>query len=460
VVWDQDVFNPGEGTLEALSEALDVYDFAILALTADDIAISRDNSNPIPRDNVIFELGLFMGGLGCDRAIAVHEQNIDLRLPSDLLGITTVRFRRQDTGNLVASVGSACGRIATWMRKVGDRERIHAPQRRVDIVLEKGDTRSLDVAADAALYLGEKRQVYMDELRRHIISGDPVPMKYLYWTEYASRHWLQLCEKESYGFYRESLKLISKYRAEMVDELKKKGAQNEVDFVSLGSGDGKKDLEIVLELTSRVSKGEVIYYYPIDISETLLVESIRTATGRGVPRNRLKLQAVLGDYTQLKKFEIVYEYRAQNNIFSILGNSLGNSDESQIIECLANALHPKDFVLIEANIGSAETTLQSIDEIYMDHDFSPLASLGIQFNKDNISYDIVKRNSNIPNTLTVRARYKSAEIKGRLVKDITLSLVHHYDLDSLITFLEKDLKINMFYIKEEGDVALLLGQRP
>jgi len=463
-IWNQDIFKLGNGVLESLCEMLDVYDFAILALTPDDITNSREREQDSPRDNVIFELGLFIGGLGRNRAIAIHEQGMDLKLPSDLFGIISARFRTQAHGNLVSSTGAACGRIATHIRKIGNREHINVAERRVDIVLEKGDTRSLDVAADAALYLGEKRQGYMDELRRHLISGDPVPSKYLYWTDYASTHWLQLCEKESYGFYRESLRNLADCRVELVDALLKRASVKELDFVSLGCGDGKKDLELILELTSRLSENEQIHYYPIDISETLLVEAIRTATGRGVPRSKLKLQAILGDYTQLKKYEIAYEYRAQNNLFSILGNSLGNADEGQIIECLANALHPKDFVLIEANIGDADRTLNtSVDDIYMEHDFSPLAILGTQFDKDLIHYDVVDGISNIGSngsTRTVRARYDRAKVKERSVENVTLSLVHHYDLDSLISALEKDLKIDIFFRKIKGDVALLLGQRP
>ena len=44
--------------------SLDRFDFAILVLTADDLVASRDVLSTAPRDNVLFELGLFMGGLG------------------------------------------------------------------------------------------------------------------------------------------------------------------------------------------------------------------------------------------------------------------------------------------------------------------------------------------------------------------------------------------------------------
>lgn len=460
-IWSQDIFSFGEGSLENLTEKLVEYDFAILALTPDDVTDSRDEKRGTPRDNVIFELGLFIGGLGRDRAIAIHEQGIDLRLPSDLDGVTVGNFRMQASLNLAASVGPVCSRIENHINKIGVREKRALPNRRVEIVLDKGDTRLLDVAADAVLYLGEPRHKYMAELRRHITAGDPVPMKYLYSTESGSSHWLELCEKESYGFYKHSVRNLSSIKSELVDNIIKKANTSELDFVSLGCGDGKKDLELILEMTSRVAKGQYIHYYPIDISDTLIVEAIRNATGRGVPRNKLRLKAILGDFVDLKRFEIVYEERKQNNIFSLLGNSLGNSDEKSIIDCLANSLYPKDFVLLEVNIGNAETTLNTArDKVNMEHDFSPLSSLGIEYNEALMEYDLVNGISTIDGTSTVRCTYKNAVVGGRSVDGIILSLVHHYNFDKFKAALQKELRVNIVWEQTSGEVALLLVQRP
>jgi predicted nucleotide-binding protein len=74
-LWDQGVFGLSTGTLESLVLALDEFDFAILVLTPDDMILSRGQEHPSARDNVLFELGLFMGGLGRPRTfIAMTEQ--------------------------------------------------------------------------------------------------------------------------------------------------------------------------------------------------------------------------------------------------------------------------------------------------------------------------------------------------------------------------------------------------
>jgi hypothetical protein len=60
-VWHQGLFQPGRSYLETLVRALPAYDFAVLLISPDDYVESRGTSEPAPRDNVLFELGLFMG---------------------------------------------------------------------------------------------------------------------------------------------------------------------------------------------------------------------------------------------------------------------------------------------------------------------------------------------------------------------------------------------------------------
>ena len=73
-IWKDGVFGLGSGTLESLMSILDQFDFAAMVLSPDDLIESRSQSYASPRDNVIFELGLFMGKLGRGRVFIVHEQ--------------------------------------------------------------------------------------------------------------------------------------------------------------------------------------------------------------------------------------------------------------------------------------------------------------------------------------------------------------------------------------------------
>ncbi|MBK9260275.1 MAG: nucleotide-binding protein [Polyangiaceae bacterium] len=85
-IWHQGVFGLSKGTLESLLDARDQFDFAVLVLTPDDMTFTRKNKKNSPRDNVLFELGLFMGALGRDRTFIVYCRDKEIDLPTDLWG--------------------------------------------------------------------------------------------------------------------------------------------------------------------------------------------------------------------------------------------------------------------------------------------------------------------------------------------------------------------------------------
>ncbi|WP_284460861.1 nucleotide-binding protein, partial [Chryseobacterium sp.] len=109
-VWTQGIFNLSNTGIESLIKALNNFDYAIFIFKPDDISnIKRENYNVI-RDNVIFELGLFIGKLGRENVFFVVPKDTEnLHLPSDLNGINhgTYDPNRSD-GNTLAALGPFC----------------------------------------------------------------------------------------------------------------------------------------------------------------------------------------------------------------------------------------------------------------------------------------------------------------------------------------------------------------
>jgi hypothetical protein len=107
-VWNEDVFALNRGNLETLLNQLEEYDFAVFVLAPDDMTESKGETKPSPRDNVIFESGLFMGVLGRDRVFLVYDEAVPLKILSDLAGITLASY----DGSLIDAEGMSAVRDA------------------------------------------------------------------------------------------------------------------------------------------------------------------------------------------------------------------------------------------------------------------------------------------------------------------------------------------------------------
>lgn len=92
ILWSQGVFGLSGGTLETLVKKSDAFDFAVFVLTADDLIRKKGKKGNAPRDNVLFELGLFMGQLGRERTFFLHCKTDRLLLPTDLAGVTAAEY--------------------------------------------------------------------------------------------------------------------------------------------------------------------------------------------------------------------------------------------------------------------------------------------------------------------------------------------------------------------------------
>ncbi|HKS55082.1 MAG TPA: TIR domain-containing protein [Steroidobacteraceae bacterium] len=94
-------FNPGTTTLGRLLELTREVDFAAFVFARDDWTVkgaasaASDAGQASPRDNVVFEAGLFGGVLGMRRTFILHASGA--KLPTDLLGLTCIRYGEELT---------------------------------------------------------------------------------------------------------------------------------------------------------------------------------------------------------------------------------------------------------------------------------------------------------------------------------------------------------------------------
>jgi hypothetical protein len=151
-VWRDLPFSPGGFTIETLLNSLNRLDFAVFVFDPADKVTSRGSTSNAPRDNVVFELGLFMGRLGRARAFVLLQKNADVKLLSDLHGMTVLEYEWPNSDrNEHRAVGVACSKIARAIRDLG---------------IFTGNEKQLALVANEVQELGDRSEKLKNEVQK------------------------------------------------------------------------------------------------------------------------------------------------------------------------------------------------------------------------------------------------------------------------------------------------------
>jgi predicted nucleotide-binding protein with TIR-like domain/nucleotide-binding STING sensor domain-containing protein len=119
-IWDEAEKHQNEWLLGSLLNSASFYDFGIAILTPDDVQRARQPApfslrgrrQRAPRDNVIFEAGLFLGRLGVGHSFVVLHK--EAKLPTDLAGTIVAPFDGKDLSDyddLLVQTRRACKQL-------------------------------------------------------------------------------------------------------------------------------------------------------------------------------------------------------------------------------------------------------------------------------------------------------------------------------------------------------------
>ncbi|KQY90982.1 hypothetical protein ASD24_24615 [Paenibacillus sp. Root52] len=127
--WSAGAFQANNYPMEDLERQLDSNDFAVFVLSPDDVVVMRGKTYLQPRDNTIFEMGLFWGRLRRSRVFYIIPNSVpqeigdftvdSFHLMSDLTGLTVLQYEIRSDRNYTAAVDVACNTIITAIEEHG-----------------------------------------------------------------------------------------------------------------------------------------------------------------------------------------------------------------------------------------------------------------------------------------------------------------------------------------------------
>jgi hypothetical protein len=416
-LWKDGPFILGETTIESLEHIKVLFDYAIFVFTPDDHITFRSNEMMAARDNVIFEFGLFVGTLGIKKTFALVPDNVKIKQPSDLLGVTFAPYsHNSDDKNIPGTLRNATSKI---LRAIGNVERIFSSP-----VLIRGDHRNsiVDASIDTILVEESLYNSYIKSIRE----SDRVKEELLYYDRHTAQKWLDY----------ENVTGVS---ARLISDIGRKlNIENSFDLVSLGPGSGKKETAF-LSSTIKVENGNMYWYYPIDISSHLLIMAMNSATTT-FDDTLVKIKGIRGDFNFLSRLQYIYAYRNVTKIFTLFGNTLGNYAEGDLIKKLEQSMKQNDIIIIEVNDLNGNLDKYK-KNAYKEFILEPLKATGIEPKINKLKFETPSKKGTlmVPKSERMCANYYFNAMEKKLIKtkNSKLTITHstHYDKTGLIEFI-------------------------
>ena len=191
--------------------------------------------------------------------------------------------------------------------------------------------------------------------------------RFFYWFPLSVRAWLALCSDGAYRNFVRSRSLI----AQSANDLARYMPPGPLEVLSLGSGQGDKDL---LLLEALRGNGSRVSYVPVDTSQALLEMACGGALGAGFPALGIK-----ADFSRAEHLAaLAPEPESPARLVMVVGNTLGAFDPIAEARALRGLLRPQDLLIVDGELYAGAQTVAGYDNpLNRRFAWAPLTAVGI-----------------------------------------------------------------------------------
>ncbi|MCI0447298.1 L-histidine N(alpha)-methyltransferase [bacterium] len=282
-----------------------------------------------------------------------------------------------------------------------------------------------------------------------------LPEKFFYWFPLSVKAWLDLCQDGEYRNFIRSFLLIESHAQEITSFL-----PQEVDVISLGSGQGNKDLALLKVIKK---SGRKICYWPIDSSQALLEMACQEAIDSNIEVYAIKADIL----TQLPN----PTQTSGPRLYLLLGNTLGAFSPAEFCNALQQLLRNEDFLLVDGEIQASDTISGYDNPLNRRFAFAPLTSIGIDEADGKLHFetrqDAVRKGVSYLAKYFQAARDLNLRVAGkviRLLENERLEMNHSckYTQDAFRQLLTRDagLEIIREFLSSNQKFIMTLLRKP